>query len=212
MTDPYGSGDPNRRPVDYGPPPWATPQQPLQQPQYGQPQYGQQYGQQQSFQQAPSWPGPAPYGQAGWPTPTPQRRFPIGWVIGAVAAVIVVVVGVIAVPKLFGGDGVLGGSSDEQQIIAQFEGYVEDLGDGDWSAAADRICRDSPARKIVQGIGLVAQTLGSGQTLDFGIDVKNVKIDGDTATVDATFDFPGLENAPTPGAAKKVDGQWCLVS
>lgn len=134
----------------------------------------------------------------------------MGWIIGIIAVVVVVAAGALVIPRLLDGGG-LGGSSDEDQIVAQFEGYAEDLGDGDWSSAADRICRESALRPIVQGLGIFSQTVGGDQTLDFGIDVKNVQISGDDATVEAVFDFPGLENAPMPGAAKKVDGQWCLM-
>ncbi len=200
MTYPYG--DPRRGP---GTPAWGNPppvqnphpQYPFLQPQYPQPQYPN-----------PQFLYPQPNG--GVPR-GPRVGAPIAWIIGIVAAVVVVVAGAIVVPRLIDGGGI-GGSSDEEQIVAQFEGYVEDLGAGDWSSAADRICRESPMRPIVQGLGLFSQTVGEGRTLDFGIDVHNVQINGDDATVQATFDFPGLENAPMPGAAKRVDGQWCLMT
>ncbi|MFQ6327716.1 hypothetical protein ACLMAL_16455 [Nocardia sp. CWNU-33] len=100
-------------PQPYAPPPGPyPPQQPYTPPQqqYASPQ--QPYAQPQYAQPAPPPPGPPSYPQApvygaGYPGTPPRRRSNTGWIIGGIAALVVVIAligGLVVAAKSIGGD------------------------------------------------------------------------------------------------------------
>ena len=176
------------------PPPYG------QQPPYGaDPAYGQQpYG--------PQFPGTPPYGTPyGGDTPPPGT--PTGgtggsgkWMWGAIAAAVIVALGIGGYFLFAGGDdnGGSGGSSP----TAAVKGVIDAAKQGDIASAKANICAADQSLITGQASSIVTTILSTAQ-----IGQEHINSDGNSGTVDVTVSFAG-QSTPFPVPVTKENGAW----
>ena len=127
--------------------------------------------------------------------------------IGAAAAIFAVVVIVIAVLTLTGGDGL----TDEQRVALAAVGQNDALQRQDYADYQHYTCPEEQ--------GTEAEVLGAqrGSSQQRGAryvdDVTDVKIDGERASATVTYHFEKEPNKrTTPLAFARRDGQWTVCS
>lgn len=192
----------------YGPPPSEQPGYGQQPPPYGQqpPGYGQQppYGQQQS-----------PYGQpgpeyGGYPAigPQPPRRSKIGWIVGGVAALLVLVVGVVVVIQFIGGPS---GADTPEGVVDR---YLAASKDDDLAELKENSCAKDDA--IIDSARSDPRQAGGGAAggkLE-SWDIGTANVTGDSGKVSVTIKGEDANGKSASSALQipvvREDGKWTV--
>ena len=109
-----------------------------------------------------------------------------------------------------------GGDSDEDQVRDVVNSFVEAGRERDAAAACELLAADQV--KTVEGLGSggCAAVLGGifakSEDVETDVDIQDVRVEGNRATVDATVKAPGVEPRTQTILLVKEDGEWKLAS
>lgn len=131
------------------------------------------------------------------------------WLTAAVIAAGVVVLGFVVLRPTPAAP-----LTDREQVEAQARGYLEDVGNGEFLSAVDRMCLSRPSIKRAPATVIPRSTATSTATVELPIrmsaEINSVQIVGSTATVDA--DLVVLETRrPVPLTLRREASGWCIV-
>jgi ketosteroid isomerase-like protein len=110
-----------------------------------------------------------------------------------------------------------GGESDEDQVRGVVESFVQAGEDRDAAAACDLLAADQV--KTVEKIGpggscatILAGIFSKAEDVSTDVEIQDVRVEGDRATVDATVKSPGSQPKAESILVVREDGEWKLAS
>ena len=110
-----------------------------------------------------------------------------------------------------------GGESDEDQVRDVVESFVQAGEDRDAATACDLLAADQV--KTVEDIGpggscatILAGIFSKAEDVNTDVEIQDVRVEGDRATVDATVKSPDSQPKAESILVVKEDGEWKLAS
>ena len=111
-----------------------------------------------------------------------------------------------------GGGGAGGSGGDEAKIRALYEGYADDLSDGDIAGARSRVCPEATELDaMLDMLEDIVGEIGASSLERVTVNVYDIEIDGDRATLRADIEGGLTAQDGAYGKVRRDGSGWCML-